>query len=274
MKYGLSIPNGGVDDIRVFGEIARLAEDAGWDGLFLEDYIVYHSSPLTYDPWVLLGVMAQATEEIRLGIQVIPVARRRPWKLAREAVTVDHLSNGRLILGFGLGDVSDPSFSNFEEVLDPQQRAKMLDEALEVLIGFWSGEPFSYQGEYYRIETVTFVPKPIQKPRIPIWIGGRWDVKGPANRAKRWDGFCPYYLDEKFTQHDVQSMRAFFENEGLSKSAFDISVGGHRRSEDWEQERELIQSFDEAGATWWTEWIPPGDSDTFKEYAIREPLRS
>jgi alkanesulfonate monooxygenase SsuD/methylene tetrahydromethanopterin reductase-like flavin-dependent oxidoreductase (luciferase family) len=195
MKYGLNLPNGGAcGDARTLAEFAHLAEEAGWDGVFLEDYIVWqsHQDVPTYDPWVALAAMALRTERIRLGTQVTPLPRRRPWKLARETVTLDHLSNGRLILGVGLGDPTDGNFNQFEEVTDLKARARMLDEALDVLVGLWSGEPFSYRGEYYHVDEITLLPRPVQTPRIPIWVGGGWPLKGPARRAARWDGACFY----------------------------------------------------------------------------------
>src|SRR5512136_1979140 len=145
MKYGLSLPNGGVDAATLI-DFAVLAEAAGWDAVFLEDYIVWqgHQEVPTYDPWALLAAIAVRTQRICLGTQVTPLPRRRPWKVAQECVTVDHLSNGRLILGVGLGDLvgSDVSFSGVGETMDLKQRAGMLDEALDILAGLWRGEPF------------------------------------------------------------------------------------------------------------------------------------
>jgi alkanesulfonate monooxygenase SsuD/methylene tetrahydromethanopterin reductase-like flavin-dependent oxidoreductase (luciferase family) len=143
MRFGLDLPNGGPwGDARTLSELSQLAEDSGWNGVFLEDYIVWHSdqSVPTYDPWVTLAAIAMQTKQLRLGTNVTPLARRRPWKLTRETVTIDHLSNGRLILGVGLGDTgesvgSDISFTHFNEMKNAKERSHMLDEALEVLTG-------------------------------------------------------------------------------------------------------------------------------------------
>lgn len=272
MKYGLSIPIGGFNDINLFGEIAYQAEVAGWDGLFIEDYIVYHTGIVTFDPWIILGVMATRTERIRLGTCVTPLSRRRPWKVAREAVTLDHLSKGRLIMGFGLGDMNDLGFANMGEEVDAIKRAKMLDEGIETIVGLWSGEKYSFDGEYYQINEVTFLPKPLQKPRIPIWIGGGWTTRGPARRAKMWDGFCPYYVNDPFSPEHIREMRAFLAEGMPSGKVIEIALGGHQRREDWKEERDLIRSYSEAGATWWTEWIPPMRSESMFECAKREPL--
>ena len=134
MRYSLNLPNGGAcADARTLAELAHDAEEAGWDGVFLEDYILYQgvSGTPTFDPWVALAAMALRTNRILLGTDVTPLPRRRPWKLARETVTLDHLSNGRLVLGVGLGDSPETSFTHFGEVTDTRQRARMLDEALE-----------------------------------------------------------------------------------------------------------------------------------------------
>src|SRR4051812_49410378 len=189
MRYGLEIPNGGeCADPHFLAELASLAEQAGWDGIFLEDYICYYDAPdsPTCDPWVALAGMAVHTQRIRLGTMVTPLSRRRPWKLARETVTLDHLSNGRLILGVGLGGFGEKSFTHFREVTDGKQRAEMLDESLDILAGLWSGRPFSYNGKHYSVDEVTFLPQPVQQPRIPIWVGGGWPKKGPMQRAAHW----------------------------------------------------------------------------------------
>src|SRR6476659_4081610 len=109
-------------------QLAREAEAAGWDGFFLWDIFggdAQHPTPVV-DPWIMLAAIAATTERIRFGPMVTPVPRRRPWKLAREAVTLDHLSGGRLILGVGVG-VPPEEFQRFGEPADPRVRAAMLD---------------------------------------------------------------------------------------------------------------------------------------------------
>src|ERR1051325_814057 len=142
MQYGFVID---VSDIRTIGAMAREAAEAGWDGVFIADAIAIEAKGFPafpfFDPWVMLSVMAMSTERIRIGTLITPVSRRRPWKMARETVSLDHLSNGRLILGVGLGNAADSDFATFGEVLDNRQRAEVLDEALDILVGLWSGEP-------------------------------------------------------------------------------------------------------------------------------------
>jgi len=284
MLYALNLPNGGDwSDPRTLAELAQLAEESGWDGVFLEDYIVWQSQQNvpTYDPWIALAAMAMQTKRVRLGTNVTPLARRRPWKVAREAVTLDHLSNGRFILGIGLGDTgesvgSDISFTNFREVTDAKQRAQMLDEALDVIVGLWSGELFHYDGKYFHIKEVRFVPRPIQMPRIPIWVGGGWPLKGPTRRAARWDGSRLYkHQADSMTPEDIHALQAFVQQQRGSLEGYDIVVSTNRRNMDGEDERAYIRSLAEAGATWSAEYLPPntGDLETVRSCIARGPLR-
>jgi len=286
MRYALALPNGGeCGHPHILADLAALAEASGWDALFLEDYIcytndTYHSIPgaPTYDPWVALAAVAMRTERIRLGTSVTPLPRRRPWKLAREAVTLDHLSHGRLILGVGSGDVREAGFAQVGEPLDAKQRAAMLDESLEILAGLWSGQLFSYRGKHYAVENVTFLPAPVQSPRIPIWVGGGWPNPGPTQRAARWDGACLYKQTtdgswQDMTPDDVRALRATVERQRTSAAPFEIAVGGRQRGADWEEERTLIRSLTEAGATWWSEWVPAADLATMQAAIARGPLR-
>jgi Luciferase-like monooxygenase len=281
LRYGLELPNGGVDDVRGLVELGRLAEQAGWDGVFMEDHVIHHNGPdaPTYDPWMLLTGIALGTERVRLGPMVTPLARRRPWKVAREAVTLDYLSNGRVILGVGLGDTRhDEGIAGVGEVTDDRRRAVMLDEALDVVAGLWSGLPFSYTGQHFQIHDVTFSPPPLQQPRIPIWVGGKWPLKGPMERAARWDGFHGHKVhgsDEPFllSPADVEELKTFVASRRPSATPFDIAMGGASRGDDWEGERDVMRSLAEAGATWWIEYIPPDSLATMRAVVERGPLR-
>jgi alkanesulfonate monooxygenase SsuD/methylene tetrahydromethanopterin reductase-like flavin-dependent oxidoreductase (luciferase family) len=278
MRYGLAFPNGGVDP-QTMAEFSALAEASGWDGIFVEDYIVWQGDQNmpTYDPWVLLAAMAMRTTRVKLSTQITPLARRRPWKVAREAVTLDHLSSGRVILGVGLGDnvtVNEPSFAAFGEEMDAKRRARMLDEALDIIVGAWSGEPFSYEGEFYHVKEVKLLPRPVQQPRIPIWIGGAYPLKGPVQRAARWDGACLYKNKTHYMlPEDVRALKAFVASQRGASAPYDISVGGSPRREDWDEERAYIRSLAEAGSMWWIEYVPPDDLDKMRACITREPLQ-
>jgi len=191
MRYAVNVPNfAEYADVRAAAALAAEAEAAGWDGFFVWDHIVFAKEqrlPVA-DPWILLAAVALATERLRLGPMVTPLARRRPWKVARETVTLDHLSGGRLILGVGLGTPAADEYGAFGEPTDPRVRAAMLDEALEVLTLLWSGETVSFHGEHFRLDEVAFRPTPVQRPRIPIFVAGAWPRPPPRRRAVRGDG--------------------------------------------------------------------------------------
>jgi hypothetical protein len=281
MHYGLAIANAGAcADPRILADLAQLAEAVGWDGIFVEDYITHHAARdiPTCDPWIALAAMAPRTERVRLGISVAPLSRRRPWKVAREAVAIDQLSSGRLIVGVGLGDGNDISFSGVGEVTDARQRAEMLDEALDIIVGLWGGQLFSYAGKHYQVHDLTFLPMPVQQPRIPIWVGGGWPLKGPTRRASCWDGSCLYKHTyggpwQDWTPADLLAFKADIGPWRDTAAPFDIAVGGRARSADWDQERALIGSLAEAGATWWVEYVDVGELSAMREGVARGPLR-
>jgi alkanesulfonate monooxygenase SsuD/methylene tetrahydromethanopterin reductase-like flavin-dependent oxidoreductase (luciferase family) len=284
MKYGLSLPNGGVcGDARILAELGCLAEKAGWDGVFVEDYIVHQSDGAvpTCDPWIALAAMAVGTTRIKLGTSVTPLNRRRPWKVAREAVALDQLSNGRFILGIGSGDAGEAGFSRVNEVRDARERSKILDEALDVILGLWTGKPFSYQGHYFQVDEMTFLPTPVQQPRIPILVGGGWPLPGPSLRAARFEGCCLYKQHEPgdssdWTPEEVRTLKEFIEShrsEQQRGTAYEIKLGGRSRSDDWEQDRALMKSLAGAGVTWWVEYVPASELEIMRTSVRQGPLR-
>jgi len=170
-------------DPRLLVELAQRAERSGWDGFFLWDHVNYRPpvSALA-DPWIALAAIAGTTERLRLGPMVTPLSRRRVHKVARETATLDRLSAGRLTLGVGLGSDRNGELEPFGEELDPRRRAELLDQGLDRLAAFWAGE---------------FEPPPVQSPRIPVWVAGRWKTRRrPLERAARWDGFFPIELPD------------------------------------------------------------------------------
>src|SRR3954452_12885045 len=169
-------------DPRLLAALAADAESRGWDGFFLWDHIVY-SAPTraVLDPWIVMAAIAMVTDTIITGPLVTPLSRRRPHKLARECVTLEHLAQGRFVLGVGLGSDRHGELSPFGDVADPREQARLLDDALTKIQGYWSG---------------TFLPGPLQVPRIPIWAGARWPARRPVRRAARLDGLFPVEVPE------------------------------------------------------------------------------
>jgi alkanesulfonate monooxygenase SsuD/methylene tetrahydromethanopterin reductase-like flavin-dependent oxidoreductase (luciferase family) len=192
MRYGIHVHNfGPYADPRRLVELALATEQGGWDGFFVCDHLTAQwqdrPQPIA-DPWIALTAIALATERILIGPMVAALPRRRPWQLASETVTLDQLAGGRLVLGVGLGTVDAQNCAPFGEEADLPTRGRMLDEALEVLTGLWGGQPFTHQGEHYRVEAATFLPTPAGRARPPIWVAGHWPHRRPFRRAARWDG--------------------------------------------------------------------------------------
>jgi alkanesulfonate monooxygenase SsuD/methylene tetrahydromethanopterin reductase-like flavin-dependent oxidoreductase (luciferase family) len=196
MRHALYLPPfGRFADPAVVLDLARAAEAGGWDGLFLWDHIARPHEPeraVVADPWILLAAVATATERIRLGPMVTPLARRRPQKVARESVTLDRLSGGRLVLGVGLGVNAGGELTRFGELEDNKARAAVYDEALGLLRDLWSGEEVDHHGEHFTVDHVTFLPRAVQEPHIPLW-GAAWGggARKPVRRAARLDGLFP-----------------------------------------------------------------------------------
>lgn len=279
MQYGFIFPGG---DPRTLAELSHEAEVAGWDGIFVPDCIVidtpnYPAMP-AYDPWVTLAAMAMRTERVRIGTMVTPISRRRPWKLARETMTLDHLSNGRLIVAVGLGALDDKGFANVGEATDLKTRARMLDEGLTILEGAWSGQPFIFHGEQYRVDDLTLLPPPVQKPRIPVWVVGAWPRAKSMQRAVRWDGVVPQKHDgtgSAMTPEDIAAMKAFIEGERGRGAPFAIITEGETPGDDRERAAAIVRPYAEAGATWWmeTRWFGNNGPDEIRTRLRHGPPR-
>jgi alkanesulfonate monooxygenase SsuD/methylene tetrahydromethanopterin reductase-like flavin-dependent oxidoreductase (luciferase family) len=260
MRYAFDTPQfGAYANPKLLAELAREAEDAGWDAFFIWDHVQVNWPDPVADPWIALAAMAIATKRILLGPLVTPLYRRSPWKLARETVTLDHLSDGRLVLGVGLGGDMFGEISTFDHPLDDRIRAAMLDESLAVLLGLWSGEKFSHDGTYYKVRETQFLPVPLQKPRIPIWVAGSWPRKPPFRRAARLDGVVPVSSDieKSLTPDDTRAIVEFIKSHRTSDAPFDLVHSGETPGVSAEQDREIVAPYAAAGATWWLEGILP-----------------
>ncbi len=262
MKYGLNLPNfGWFGDIDFLIETAVEAEDAGWDGFTLWDHVlVFKQEDMVLpfvDPWIALSAIACNTSKITLCPLVTPLPRRRPWKVAREALTLDHLSKGRLILGVGIGAPPDVEFEYFGEETDTKIRAQQLDESLDIITGLWSGEPFSFKGEHYQLNEMTFLPKPKQTPRIPIWVGGGVPHKAPFRRAARYDGVAPVHSQwpEPVTPNDLDTVLDIVRTERGNLEDYDVVICGATTSDDDKKNEAILAPWKEKGVTWWLEDI-------------------
>ena len=277
VQYGVIVTHG---DPAAAAVLAAEAERAGWDGVFTYDAIAIGPGEM-YDPWVVLAAMAMRTERIRLGAMVFAPARRRPWKLAREATTLDVLSGGRLIVPVGLGALDDQGFGNVGEPVEARVRAELLDETLAILDGLWSGEPFGFEGQHYRFGPMTFRPRPVQRPRIPVWVIGAWPHDRSMRRAARWDGIVVQAngVDGKpATGPEVLTpIVDWLHRERASTGAsgpFDIVVDGSTPADDPGAAAAIARAHADAGATWWIEadWMAT-DPDALRRRIFAGPPR-
>ena len=228
--FGLYLPNfGPTAKPSNLIKLAKLAEENGWEGLFLWDHIPTEPKFHAFDPWVSLAAVAANTETIRLGTMVTPLARRRPWKLAKEVVTLDHLSDGRFTLGIGLGVKEE--FTEYGESYGNKEIAEKLDESIELLGLLWSGEPVDYRGKHYKIKA-HHSPKPVQN-RIPIWVGGTWPNKPPFKRAAKYEGVFPFKVgfEELLTPMEYTELLEYIRKHRGNLVGYDVVKGIYSKGE-------------------------------------------
>lgn len=250
MRHGVFLPpfDDLSDPVRM-GALAAAAEGAGWDGFFLWDHLLY-SAPVVRiaDPWISLAVVAQETATLRIGPMVTPIARRRPAMVARQAVTLDVLARGRMILGLGLGDDGAGEFDRFKDETTRRARGRMLDEGAALVRSLVSGAEVNHVGPAYSASGVQLLPPSPQPGGFPIWLGARWPNRAPLRRAARYDGVIAIQLQQP---DDVVALRAEVAAAGADMGRFDVAVVGGPGQD--------LREWQEAGVTWWlTQFGPYG----------------
>lgn len=259
MRFSINLPNfGDFADPRAVARVAAAAEQAGWDGLFVWDHVVHrkaHRRTLA-DPWMLLTAAALATSRIRLGTLVTPVARRRPHQLARQVATLDALTGGRVVFGAGLGAPVEDEYGDFGEPTDPRVLAAMLDEGLDLMARYWTGEPVDHDGTYYRARDVTLLPGTVQRPRPPVWVAGYWPNRPPMRRAARWDGVVPLFASARHgfppPADEVRDLVTYVRGLRTGGGPFEVVVGSASPGGPGKA-RDVVGPLADAGATWWDE---------------------
>lgn len=263
VKFGLDVPiSGPFADIRLLSRAAIEAEAAGWDGIFVQE--VFSGSEPAVDPWIALGAMAMATRTVQLGAFLTPLPRRLPWEVARQAATIDQLSDGRLIFGAGLGH-NEQEFAAIGHDIDRRIRADQLDESLQVLEQLWRGKPVKFTGRHYHLDGLQLLPTPVQQPRMPVWVAAGWPARRPLRRAAAWDGV---YLmtnnqrtDQPVSPADVADAATYLRAHRTSdRPPLQVAVNGIAQGE----QDPAIARMDAAGATWWVEY-----GDQPEEYLAR-----
>ena len=256
LKKGVAPPYLGA---RSIARLAREAEEAGWDGVYVGDAIWCE------DPLIGLAAAAVGTSRIRLGTMVIPVPLRKPWKLASESLALDRLSGGRLTLGLGAGAVWMGWQAFPDEVTDKRIRAGMLDETIDILTLLYLRKPFDYEGKYYHLKLTAldeqyYPPSPIQQPRIPLWVVGIWPRMKSMQRILKCDGLLPQKMNaagqfEEVNPTDILAMKAYIDKHRTLTTPFDIVVEGTTGNLAAAQAQERLAAWEEAGATWWIEGL-------------------
>jgi alkanesulfonate monooxygenase SsuD/methylene tetrahydromethanopterin reductase-like flavin-dependent oxidoreductase (luciferase family) len=275
MRFGIFLPPfAAFAEPRRVVALAKLAEDAGWDGFFLWDHMLAVSGMAVADPFVTMAAVATATTRILLGALVTPLPRRRPWVLSRQLATLDQLSDGRLIGGIGLGDDGWTEFSSFGEAVDPVVRGEMLDEALELVQRFHSGEPVTFNGRHYVVNAPPLLPTPVQDP-LPIWGACRWPNRKPLMRIAKLQGCFPIFPTRGAPPPpdpaDITALRSALAGLG-APSTIDIAVRCALSLEDPGAVPDTLAALEASGVTWVLEALAPGASpDLVTSVVIKGP---
>ncbi|MCP2277747.1 Luciferase-like monooxygenase [Nocardia amikacinitolerans] len=248
LRHGVYLPPfGELADPRVLADLAAEAEQAGFDGVFVWDHVVRPHRPglAVCDAWIALAAMALATRRVTIGPRVTPLSRRRPHDVARQAVALDQLSGARFVLGVGSGADTGGELSKLGEATEPRERARLLDEGLHVITALWSGDEVRHDGPRYRVDDLRFLPRPVRRPRIPIWVAARSVRGAPLRRAARYDGLCPEASPGELTE-----MLEVIAEYRADLTGYEVAVAVPPER-DKEQE-----AYERAGATWWLRQLP------------------
>jgi hypothetical protein len=261
------------------------AENAGWDGVFVWDSLsVAMEDPRlrpACDPWIALGLIAAQTTRVTIGTMITPLSRRRPWVVAQQTATLDQLSEGRFVLPIGLGALDDAAFSKVNEETDRVRRAQRTDESLNILAGLWTADPFTFEGEHFRVHDMAMLPGSHQKPRIPVWVVALWPRRRSMERALRWDGMLPSVerADGSRSDPTPQDIRDIHDEiEGKVDAAYELIVEIDTMERSIPEARSLASEYADAGTTWWLEPVwqqmyeQPGEIDPLRERIARGPL--
>ncbi|MEV6969874.1 LLM class flavin-dependent oxidoreductase [Hamadaea sp. NPDC051192] len=271
MRFGIYVAIlGDLADPRKTVQLARTAEAAGWDALFVWDHLAFTWGPPAADAWVTLSAAATATDRLLLGPAVTPLARRRPVVVAQTVATLDLLSSGRVVFTAGLGGV-EAEFTAFGENAEPKTRAARLDEGLSIVDRLWRGEPVTHTGEHYTVDGVTLAPLPVTRPRVPIWIGG---YAPPAlRRAAAWDGWVGGGDDQDgrmtISPAKLHDIVGEIGRHRATMDGYEVAMSGVSTASDGS----LVQAYADAGLTWWLEHLHGyrGDFATLLERVAAGP---
>jgi F420-dependent oxidoreductase-like protein len=205
--------------------LAEACERGGLHGLFRSDHWTSGPrEPGSLDAWTTLGGLAARTERIRLGTMVSPVTFRHPSLLAKAALTVDHISGGRVELGLGAGWMEDEHRAYGFPFPSLSERLEHLAEQLEIVHRLWTEDDVRFDGRHYRLEGARGAPKPVQRPRPPIVVGGS-ARRGTVDPAVRFaDEYDTIYVDPEEAGRRRARVREACERAGRDPDTMRFTV--------------------------------------------------
>jgi probable F420-dependent oxidoreductase len=228
MRIGLSLQNNwGIEDVQSLVHLARRAEALGFASVWVHDHVFNAAHVLNrigtkpyYEPLTLLSYVAACTQRVGLGTSVLVLPYHNPLRLAKTAATLDVLSGGRLILGVGVGGVAQES----EALGSPYaERGAITDEAIAIMKELWTKDEPTYQGKYHRFAGMPFSPKPLQKPHIPVLIGG--NSRATIRRAVRLgSGWHPFSISPEAVRDGINALREYAQSTGRDVAEISVSV--------------------------------------------------
>jgi len=232
MRLGLVINNNGAPALEAVRRLPALAEEAGYDSVWVTDHVVGVRSfePVYGGTWMepvtSLTYMAATTSRIRLGMGVLVVPYRDPVLTAKMIATIDRLSDGRVDLGIGTGWAKSEYHALGRGVFF-EPRGKVTDESIALMLRCWEGGEFGWDGEFFRFRNIRFDPVPVQRPRVPLWIGSRTGQAAPIRRVAKYadvwhpTGLSPAELRRTGDELDDRAGRAVRRTVRLSRSDAD-----------------------------------------------------
>ncbi len=226
MQFGITIPILRNVEAHVNIEIAKKAEELGFDSIWASDHIIVPNqyvgrfSETFYDPFVILASIAASTKKIKLGTSVIVLPYRNPIPVAKATATLDVLSNGRLIFGVASGWLKEEFYALG---IPFHERGKRTDEYIRVFKELWENDNPKFEGEFYRFSDIKFYPKPYQKPHPPIWIGGN-SRRAIRRAVELGDGWQPVGLSPEEMERELNYLKRTAKEWGRESSTIVFSL--------------------------------------------------
>ncbi|MBI4257567.1 MAG: TIGR03619 family F420-dependent LLM class oxidoreductase [Thaumarchaeota archaeon] len=244
IEFGVRLPvSGPLASLKAIESVASDAEDLGYSSVWVHDHLTWtremhehhissgaseavskDQNPDFYDSLSTLAYLAAKTKKVKLGVACMVLPCRNPIYLAKVATNIDHLSGGRFILGVGTGSRATRMSMEYEVLNVPlKNRGEIIDEHIQAIRSVWTQQNASFQGKYVSFLDAAIFPKPLQKPFLPIWIGG-WSLKSADRAARLGDGWIPGWLSPSEMKEYVQYLLKKADEHGRGKHPFTYAV--------------------------------------------------